>query len=111
MLTCLQSTNQLCKNVSTINFDDIVKFCFTFLFKVYDGQDDSAALLGTYCGIQAPIKFRSTSNTLYVIFTSDGSVSGTGFEAGFSMADGKYIYYSEENQPIPLMTLLVYPNP
>ena len=50
---------------------------------VYDGPDTSAPFLGQYSGTTIPGPFTSThpSGTLTFLFTSDGSVTGTGWDA------------------------------
>ena len=56
--------------------------------KVYDGCDASAATIGTYCGKTAPANPDCTMNNMvYITFTSDGSVTGTGFTVDFEAVD------------------------
>ncbi|XP_070403954.1 CUB and sushi domain-containing protein 3-like, partial [Nothobranchius furzeri] len=45
----------------------------------YDGADNHAPRLGSYSGTTIPPLLNSTSNNLYLSFTSDISVSATGF--------------------------------
>ena len=55
---------------------------------VYDGEDTSAALLGTYSGSSIPGPFTSThsSGKLTFRFTSDSSVNDSGWEAAVTCA-------------------------
>ena len=48
---------------------------------VYDGGSPSSPLIGTYSGSSTPAPITSSSNNLYVRFTSDGSVVFGGFVA------------------------------
>ncbi|CAH0396981.1 unnamed protein product [Chilo suppressalis] len=58
--------------------------------EIRDGSDRNATLLGKYCGggpeHMPPVKI-STHNYLYIRFTSDMSISGTGFYANFTTID------------------------
>ena len=56
--------------------------------KIYDGLDASATSIGTYCGKTAPPNPGCTvNNMVYMTFTSDGSVTGTGFTVDFEAVD------------------------
>ena len=72
---------QLVKQLSLIRY--------IMLFKVYDGADNSGALIGSYCGIKSTTKFRSSSYALHVHFSTDSTSNAKGFVAGFSHADGR----------------------
>ena len=58
------------------------------LFKVFDGVDNSGALIGSYCGRKSTMKFRSSSYALHVHFSTDNTSNAKGFVAGFSHAEG-----------------------
>lgn len=61
---------------------------------VYDGGSSSDPLVGRYNGRSLPPKIRSSSNKLFVEFTTDGSVTMSGFAAS---------YHSKKNRKhIPL---------
>lgn len=47
-------------------------------------------LVGTYCGNNSPPEIVSTSNVLYVLFYTDGSVTDAGFNASYTQQDGLY---------------------
>ncbi|XP_050561143.1 cubilin-like [Spodoptera frugiperda] len=57
--------------------------------EVRDGLDQNATLLGRYCGGAAhtPPTQTSTLNYMYIRFTSDLSLSGTGFYANYTTID------------------------
>ena len=59
--------------------------------EVFDGEDDvNSPLIGRFCGSNlAPQFFRSTGQSLYVVFKSDGSVNFPGFEAAFYHVPGR----------------------
>ncbi|CAH1785948.1 unnamed protein product, partial [Owenia fusiformis] len=48
--------------------------------RIYDGPSVTSSLIGEYCGTQAPIGIRSTTNTLYLWFSSDIFGVAKGFE-------------------------------
>jgi hypothetical protein len=52
--------------------------------RVYDGSSSSATLLGTYCGTSSPGTFTSSGTCLHFRFTTDGSVTSTGWNASIS---------------------------
>ena len=51
--------------------------------RVYDGDSTSAPLIGQFSGSSLPAPITSSSTKLYVRFTSDGSVTYTGFIARY----------------------------
>lgn len=57
--------------------------CVYDFIEIRDGGDSSAPLIGSYCGYKMPEDIKSTANTLYVKFVSDGSVQKAGFAATF----------------------------
>ncbi len=50
-------------------------------FRVYDGMNEDAPLLGEYCGDLIPGQFISTGMHLLVVFKSDDIVTERGYEA------------------------------
>merc|ERR1712142_558539 len=46
---------------------------------VYDGKDEKAPKMGTFCGTTIPKQVRSSGQYLYMTFHSDGSVTKRGF--------------------------------
>lgn len=55
--------------------------------KVFDGENTSAPLLGTYSGPTFPENITSSTNYLFVSFDSDGSVTKKGFSVKYSAAN------------------------
>ncbi|KAI0218613.1 Ovochymase-2 [Lamellibrachia satsuma] len=51
---------------------------------VYDGVDDSATRLGRYCGTTLPGEIISNTNSLFVSFESDSSVTNDGFSIKYA---------------------------
>ena len=56
---------------------------FDFL-RVYDGSSSAATLIGTYSGATPPPTINSSGGSLFIQFTSDATVTLTGFEATYS---------------------------
>ncbi|KAI0214015.1 Exoskeleton protein RP43 [Lamellibrachia satsuma] len=52
--------------------------------KVYDGEDNSAPLLGTFCGTSLPGDVISSKPSLFVSFNSDSSVTRGGFKIKYT---------------------------
>lgn len=46
---------------------------------VYDGRDSLSPLIGSFYGSQLPGRIESSSNSLFLAFRSDASVSSAGF--------------------------------
>lgn len=46
---------------------------------VYDGRDSLSPLIGSFYGSQLPSRIESSSNSLFLAFRSDASVSNVGF--------------------------------
>ena len=57
------------------------------MVKVYDGTNSSSPLLGIFCGSMVPGDVISGSSSLFVTFDSDRSVTGNGFDIGYSEMD------------------------
>ena len=51
------------------------------VFKVHSGQDAGADVIGVYCGRHDDVEIYIRGRYAYVIFTSDLTISGTGFQA------------------------------
>ncbi|XP_040403063.1 cubilin [Cygnus olor] len=54
---------------------------------LYDGDNENANLVGTFCGSTVPAPFLSTSNSLTVKFVTDSSVEREGFNATYITVD------------------------
>ena len=57
-------------------------------YQVYDGIDENADLLETFCGDERPPIIRSFSNSLLVRFYSDWLLNGRGFTAAYTQVNG-----------------------
>lgn len=51
---------------------------------VFDGENTDASSLGIFCGARTPHPLLSSSNKMYLVFKSDGTVSRKGFKARHS---------------------------
>lgn len=57
--------------------------CAYDYLEVRDGPLETSPLIGRFCGYDKPEDVRSTSNTLWMKFVSDGTVNKAGFAANF----------------------------
>ncbi|XP_073197659.1 tolloid-like protein 1 isoform X1 [Lepidochelys kempii] len=57
--------------------------CAYDYLEVRDGTSENSRLIGHFCGYDKPEDIRSTSNTLWMKFVSDGTVNKAGFAANF----------------------------
>ena len=57
--------------------------CVYDFLEIRDGDNSAAPLIGTYCGYKMPKDIKSSSNSLWIKFVSDGSVQKAGFSASF----------------------------
>uniref|UniRef100_A0A3P8P3F5 Cubilin n=1 Tax=Astatotilapia calliptera TaxID=8154 RepID=A0A3P8P3F5_ASTCA len=51
---------------------------------VYDGPDTLSPLLGKFCGTVLPPNLRSSTNQLFIVFSTDNTVNGIGWRATYS---------------------------
>ncbi|XP_041824165.1 cubilin [Melanotaenia boesemani] len=54
--------------------------CFHDYVKLYDGPNEQAPLVGTFCGYTPPPANTTTHSTLTMVFRSDYSITRTGFQ-------------------------------
>lgn len=66
---------------------------------IYDGAGPNAPLVGEYSGTVVPPSFISSTDTVTVIFYSDGTVNYTGWEATVSCVSGLSSYYLGSGSP------------
>ena len=59
--------------------------------RVYNGRSSSSSFLGEFDGSSLPSVITSSNNALYIRFTTDGSVTKTGFAASYH---GKIVLHS-----------------
>ncbi|KAI8512244.1 CUB and sushi domain-containing protein 2 [Branchiostoma belcheri] len=90
--------NAYCTWQISVNMSDVVAIRFTHFnleydstcyfdsLVVHDGPDATAPELATLCGLSANDVF-TTGNSAFLVFTSDGSVTGSGFFATFTAED------------------------
>ena len=57
--------------------------CVYDFLEIRDGEDAAAPLIGTFCGYKMPKDIKSSTNSLWIKFVSDGSVQKAGFSASF----------------------------
>ncbi|KAM6261207.1 tolloid-like protein 1 isoform 3-T4 [Porphyrio hochstetteri] len=60
--------------------------CAYDYLEIRDGTNENSPLIGHFCGYDKPEDIRSTSNTLWMKFVSDGTVNKAGFAANFFKA-------------------------
>ncbi|XP_067326675.1 cubilin [Anolis sagrei] len=58
----------------------------------YDGDNRLAPVLSTVCGREVPGPIRSTGDAMFIQFTSDGSITGAGFNASYHKSCGGYLH-------------------
>lgn len=54
---------------------------------IYDGRDSLSPLIGSFYGSQLPNRIESSSNSLFLAFRSDASVSNAGFVIDYTGKD------------------------
>ncbi|TSM12566.1 Tolloid-like protein 2 [Bagarius yarrelli] len=62
--------------------------CFYDRLDVYNGPNDASPSLGRFCGSKTPPPVISSSNEMFLQFSSDNSVQKRGFEASFTTVCG-----------------------
>ncbi|XP_074049030.1 cubilin [Macrotis lagotis] len=74
---------------NTFSLEAISSFqrCVFDYVKVYDGDNENANLVGTFCGSNLPAPFISRGNFLTVKFVSDVSVEKEGFNVTYTTLD------------------------
>ena len=61
--------------------------CDNDVAKVFDGPDNLAPQLGSFCGNELPDDVVSADNTVYVSFETDSSTKWDGFEIKYTAVD------------------------
>ncbi|KAM4718445.1 cubilin [Anableps anableps] len=92
----LNFTNMDLENYNGCSFDYV---------EVRDGRLETDPLIGKYCGSTLPAPILSSSNSLWIRFKSDNSVSRAGFRAVYSAACGGILSGSGQ------LRSLYHPNP
>uniref|UniRef100_A0A8C5IVU3 Uncharacterized protein n=1 Tax=Junco hyemalis TaxID=40217 RepID=A0A8C5IVU3_JUNHY len=76
------------------------------VLEVHDGPNLLSPLLGSYNGTQVPQFLFSSSNFMYLLFTTDNSRSNNGFKIHY---ESKYLYVVLFDLPSPsMLTLVMY---
>ena len=57
-------------------------------FRVYDGPDNSAPLVGEYCGNLIPSRFQSSGRNFYIVFKTDFNINRKGYNVSVSFESG-----------------------
>ena len=60
---------------------------------LYDGGY-RGIVMGCYCGQLADMSWETTSNQLYLVFTSDSTEGDSGFSLVYSFLSGKHLNYA-----------------
>ncbi|XP_017555843.2 cubilin [Pygocentrus nattereri] len=69
-------------NFLTFDVEDSAGCYFDYV-EVRDGATSSSPLIGRYCGSQAPAMLQSTQRHMYILFSTDASVTNHGFTAEY----------------------------
>ena len=56
---------------------------------MYDGADVNDTMIGKYCGMLVPRIIHSTDENLFVVFSSDNSLTNYGFSVSFRSTYGR----------------------
>ncbi|XP_033110748.1 cubilin-like [Anneissia japonica] len=81
----VQSGHRITLDFTDFDLED--NGCHYDYVKVYNGLDDQAPLLGTYCGATAPQDIASSGNRMRVVFRTDYSENARGFSATYDSQD------------------------
>ncbi|XP_055859668.1 cubilin-like isoform X2 [Biomphalaria glabrata] len=76
---------QVTFRVTDINIETSISCTYDYV-RVLDGNTSGSRSIGQYCGNNPPLDLISSGQSLYVQFRSDGSVTGRGFKAEFSIS-------------------------
>ncbi|MEQ1744097.1 MAG: S8 family serine peptidase, partial [Saprospiraceae bacterium] len=68
-------------NFSAFNTENNLDFV-----RVYDGTDSNAPLLGEFSGTDIPPALTATSGNMYIVFTTDESITESGWSANYTCA-------------------------
>ncbi|XP_047205867.1 cubilin [Girardinichthys multiradiatus] len=86
-LITLPSREKVALNFTNMDLENHSGCSFDYV-EVRDGRMESDPLIGKYCGSSLPAPVLSSSNSLWIRFRSDSSVSRAGFRATYSVACG-----------------------
>lgn len=74
----------------TLNFSSFsLEEDYDFL-RIYDGDDDNAPLLASYTGYNLPQSVTGSGDEMYIVFSSDQSVTDEGFSCSYNSSSGTF---------------------
>merc|ERR1712142_394085 len=99
-MDCIKSFKAREGEIIELNMEDFeVEYnsnCAYDYVTVYDGKDEKAPKMGTFCGTTIPKQVRSSGQFLYMTFHSDGSVTKRGFMGKYkSVRKGCDMYHTD----------------
>ena len=83
-LNCSWLINPASSSVVVLNFDEFNTESSQDIVKVYDGTSTSGTLLGTFSGSNLPGMLIANSGSMYITFSTNGSVTKPGWKAHWS---------------------------
>lgn len=87
--------------VVTLTFDEFSTESNYDFVRLYDGCNATSASLGSLTGpLLSSRSFTTSQRCMYVTFTSDGSVTSTGFYAAYTTTGGTITYGTITNSVI-----------
>lgn len=86
LLSLIYTNEQIIFTISPLQIERHDSCAYDHL-EVRDGTSENSPLIGRFCGYDKPEDIRSTSNTLWMKFVSDGTVNKAGFAANFFKGD------------------------
>ncbi|TMS22992.1 Tolloid-like protein 1 [Larimichthys crocea] len=86
-LYCMRTNMTVRKTFNEFEIEQHQECAYDHL-EAFDGDSDTAAILGRLCGSKIPEQLVSTSNKMYLRFISDASVQRKGFQATHSTECG-----------------------
>eukprot|EP00094_Tigriopus_californicus_P007480 TCALIF_07202-PA protein Name:"Similar to CUBN Cubilin (Canis familiaris)" AED:0.20 eAED:0.21 QI:0/0.76/0.57/0.97/0.85/0.88/35/0/3998 len=111
------SHNLNCEWLIRVPIGDTIELSFFFLdieshancrydfLEVRDGSTPDSPLAGRYCGTTRPPRYVSTTNTLFIHFKTDQSITGIGFRAKYKTVCG-----GEFTNPTGIISSPYHPN-
>ncbi len=91
---CSNESNQIRLDFTSWNVENQASCSFDVM-NIYDGSNSSDPLIGSYC-TSSPVLVTSTDQCLHIVFTSDGSVVESGWEATISCVSLSCETYADE---------------
>ncbi|KAH9509854.1 hypothetical protein Btru_045434 [Bulinus truncatus] len=77
------STKQILLSFSDLKIEESTNCAYDYI-KVLDGNSLQSQSLGQFCGNNLPVSLRSRGSYMYILFKSDDSIAGRGFNAQFT---------------------------